>query len=211
MTKGSVSKGSISLSNVARDASAQRLEASQDDRKGGSKKVSQTTLSKQGAQASATMGEVSGAQAAGGLMDDHEVYQLTDLINGDFQMAGSDKDFRLGHEQLVKVCKILLHKINYNQLRNAQDYRSVLSQMKADLQQSEQSMRSSMEEVNQFLQNVHADFEKFLKRHAREHNDVNLKIQKLSDVAHKTLDNLDQIKEPVENYATFLTCLLEFS
>ena len=52
-------------------------------------------------------------------------------------------------------------------------------------------MRSSMEEVNQFLQNVHSDFEKFLKRHGREHSDVNLKIQKLSDVAHKTLDNLD--------------------
>ena len=48
-----------------------------------------------------------------------------------------------------------------------------------------------MEEVNQFLQNVHSDFEKFLKRHGREHSDVNLKIQKLSDVAHKTLDNLD--------------------
>lgn len=63
--------------------------------------------------------------------------------------------------------------------------------MKTDLQQSEQQMRSSMEEVNQFLQNVHSDFEKFLKRHGREHNDVNLKIQKLSDVAHKTLDNLD--------------------
>ena len=58
---------------------------------------------------------------------------------------------------------------------------------------------------------MHSDFEKFLKRHAREHNEVNLKIQKLSDVAHKTLDNLDQIKEPVENYATFLTCLLEFT
>ena len=68
-----------------------------------------------------------------------------------------------------------------------------------------------MEEVNQFLQNVHSDFEKFLKRHGREHSDVNLKIQKLSDVAHKTLDNLDQMKEPVENYATFLTCLLEFT
>ena len=89
------------------------------------------------------------------------------------------------------MCKILLHKMNYNQLRNAQDYQLVLTQMKTDLQQPEQQMRSSMEEVNQFLQNVHSDFEKFLKRHGREHGDVNLKIQKLSDVAHKTLDNLD--------------------
>ena len=129
--------------------------------------------------------------AATALMDDHEVYQLTDLINSDFAMAANDNDYKLGHEELVKVCKILLHKVNCNQLRNAQDYQLVLTQMKADLAQSEQSMRSSMEEVNQFLQNVHSDFEKFLKRHAREHGEVNVRIQKLSDVAHKTLDNLD--------------------
>ena len=62
-----------------------------------------------------------------------------------------------------------------------------------DIKLSETQVKSSMEEVNQFLQNVHSDFENFLKRHSRERNDYNLKIQKLSDVANKTLDNLEQM------------------
>ena len=85
------------------------------------------------------------------LLNDHEVYQLTDLVNGDFDMPDTDLDYRLTDEQLIKVCKILLHKINYNQRRNQQDYQLVLSQMKGDLQQYEAAMRSSVEEVNQFL------------------------------------------------------------
>jgi hypothetical protein len=34
-------------------------------------------------------------------------------------MSTDDKDYRLDLEQIVKVCKILLHKLNFNQLRNA--------------------------------------------------------------------------------------------
>ena len=72
-------------------------------------------------------------------------------------------------------------------------------------------MRSSMEEVNQFLHTVHQDLENFLKRHKKEHNELNLKVSKLSEVGHKTLDNVDQVKDSVERYATILTCLLEFN
>lgn len=35
-------------------------------------------------------------------------------------------------------------------------------------------------------------------------------MAKLSEVAHKTLDNYDQIREPIGSYATMLTCLIEF-
>lgn len=38
---------------------------------------------------------------------------------------------------------------------------------------------------------VHQDFESFLSRHKKEHHELNLKIQKLSEVGHKTLDNVD--------------------
>ena len=34
---------------------------------------------------------------------------------------------------------------------------------------------------------------------------------KLSDVAHKTLDNLEHIKQSVQNYATMLTCMVEYN
>lgn len=47
-------------------------------------------------------------------MDNHNVYKLQDLISSDFYMSTDDKDYRLDLEQIVKVCKILLHKLNYN-------------------------------------------------------------------------------------------------
>jgi len=42
-------------------------------------------------------------------------------VNSDFDMSANDKDYKLGHEQVIKVCKILLHKINYNNKRNMQE------------------------------------------------------------------------------------------
>lgn len=42
-------------------------------------------------------------------------------MNSDFDMSANDKDYKLGHEQVIKVCKILLHKINYNNKRNMQE------------------------------------------------------------------------------------------
>jgi hypothetical protein len=71
-------------------------------------------------------------------------------------------------------------------------------------------MLSSSEEIHQFLSSVHGDLESFLKRHKKEHGELNLKISKLSEVAHKTLDNVDQVKGAVEKYATIMTCLVEF-
>lgn len=45
----------------------------------------------------------------------------------------------------------------------------------------------------------------------KEQNETNMKILKLSEVAHKTLDNLEQIKQAVQNYATMLTCMVEYN
>ena len=46
-------------------------------------------------------------------VDDKFYYNLKDLIKSDFDMPAKDKDFKLSHEQLIKACKILLHKINF--------------------------------------------------------------------------------------------------
>jgi hypothetical protein len=37
-----------------------------------------------------------------------------------------------------------------------------------------------------------------------------MKVAKLSEVGHKTLDSMDEIKGSIEKEATILTCLLEF-
>lgn len=49
--------------------------------------------------------------------DDTYHYNLKDLIRSDFEMAAKDKDFKLSHEQLIKACKILLHKVNFQAKR----------------------------------------------------------------------------------------------
>lgn len=124
-------------------------------------------------------------------MEDHNLYRLTDLVNSDFEMSSKDKDYQLDIEQVIKVCKILLHKINHNWMKTIHENENNKDQMREEMNMSERNVKSSMEEVNQFLQTVHQDFESFLKRHSRERNDYNVKIQKLSDVANKTLDNLE--------------------
>ena len=47
-------------------------------------------------------------------MDDKEVHRLASLVTSDFEMGDDDIDYQLTHQQLIKVCKILLHKVNYN-------------------------------------------------------------------------------------------------
>lgn len=68
-----------------------------------------------------------------------------------------------------------------------------------------------MEEVSQLVHSVHQDFENFLLKHKKEHSELGMKISKLSEVGHKTLDSMDEIKASIEKEATILTCLLEFS
>jgi hypothetical protein len=102
-----------------------------------------------------------------------------------------DQDYNLSMDELIKVAKILFHKINFNTKR----IKLVLAESKheTDLRvaQAERVLRSSNEEVNTFLTNVHSDFETFLKKHKVDHKELNLKIAKLSEVGHRTLDNVD--------------------
>ena len=62
-------------------------------------------------------------------MQTEEVTRLDDLVNSDFEMSANDKDYKLNHDQLIKVCKILLHKINYNHRKAGHDRESSLLEM----------------------------------------------------------------------------------
>jgi len=61
------------------------------------------------------------------------------------------------------------------------------------------------------LHNVHTDLENFLKKHKKEHELLNIKMSKLSEIGHKTFDNIDQVRGAVERYATIISCLVEFN
>jgi uncharacterized protein YpuA (DUF1002 family) len=102
-------------------------------------------------------------------MDQGTVYKLADLVNSDFEMQVNDPDYRLNHDELIKVCKVLLHKINFNSKRINLSMEVVSRRTAEQVAGTEESMRSQTEEVNQFLQVVHQDFESFLGRHKKEH------------------------------------------
>jgi len=52
------------------------------------------------------------------ILQDDQVYKLEDLLATGFEMPVSDNDFRLSHEQLIKVTKIILHKMNLLNRKN---------------------------------------------------------------------------------------------
>lgn len=90
---------------------------------------------------------------------------MTELVDAEFADPTNDKDYNFDKDQIIKVCKILLHKINYNARRVNESEVSLRQHFMDNLAASERTVKSSMEEVNQFLQSVHGDFETFLKRH----------------------------------------------
>jgi hypothetical protein len=112
---------------------------------------------------------------------------------------------------LIKACKILLHKINFQTKRTKYEHEQSEIRHQEQYHRSETIVNSQLEEAKHFVNNVHQDFEKFLIKHRQEHQDMNLKTMKLSELAGKTFDNIDLVRDSVEKFATIIACLIEFS
>ena len=59
------------------------------------------------------------------VLTDNELFSLTDMCKSEFRMAITDSDFSLTHEELIKVCKILLYKFNLSAKKVAFERRSL--------------------------------------------------------------------------------------
>lgn len=73
---------------------------------------------------------------------------MVDLVNSDFEMAPNDPDYRLNHDEIVKICKVLLHKINFNTKRINMSMEVAAKRTAEQVAGTEESMRSQTEEVN---------------------------------------------------------------
>ena len=49
---------------------------------------------------------------------EEDTYNLSDLLESNFQMKKTDKAFQLSHEELIKVTSILLYKFNLSAKKN---------------------------------------------------------------------------------------------
>lgn len=123
------------------------------------------------------------------MLDDY-CYRLVDLFNSDFKMPESDKDFQLTHEQLIKICKILLYKLNLQSKKSQYEREELANMINERVTTIENLTKSSLEEVNTFLHTVHQDFEHFLTKHKREHTDINIKV----------LRNMEELQQIAQSY-----------
>lgn len=120
----------------------------------------------------------SAAPALPNVVLDDFVYRLVDLVNSDFKMPESDKDFELSSAQVIKCCKILLYKLNLVSKKNLYEREELANMINDRVTAIENLTKSSLEEVNTFLHTVHQDFEHFLTKHKREHTDLNVKVHR---------------------------------
>lgn len=63
-------------------------------------------------------------------------------------MPETDKDFEITHEQLIKICKILLYKMNLNSKKSAYERGELATMITEKVNEVEHLTRSSLEEVN---------------------------------------------------------------
>ena len=73
---------------------------------------------------------------------DSETYKLVDLVNSDFEMTANDPDYRLNHDEMIKICKVLLHKINFNNKRINFNMETAAKSSADQVASTEESMRS---------------------------------------------------------------------
>ena len=75
-------------------------------------------------------------------MDQGAAYKLQDLVNSDFEMHINDPDYALNHDEVIKICKILLHKINFNTQRINYNMEAAERKTTEQVMSTEKSMKS---------------------------------------------------------------------
>ena len=79
------------------------------------------------------------------------------------------------------------------------------------ISQIEALTKTSLEEVNTFLHTVHQDFESFLNKHKKEHTGLNMRMLKVTEDMSQVIGQVSTVRTTVEQYATVMTCLVEFN
>ncbi|CDW87818.1 UNKNOWN [Stylonychia lemnae] len=142
--------------------------------------------------------------------DDNYNYNLVDLIQSDFSIQEDDDDFDLTNEQLIKIMKIFLYKMNLTSKKIEfvkQDFNKTIENAQ---QQNQFYTKSTFEEISQFIHTLHSDFESFLKKHKKEHSEIVQKVNSIDQKANQADLSSQDIRQSVESYSTMLSCLVEF-
>ncbi len=125
--------------------------------------------------------------------------------------GSSKKSLSIEWIQLIFLYRFL-YKMNLMKKSQAYDKTELTNVINERHQIAERFTRSTFEEVSQFLQTVHQDFESFLKKHKKEHAELNTKVTQLQSMVDGELHaQVSEVRGVVEAYATVISCLVEFS
>ena len=81
--------------------------------------------------------------------------KLIDLVKSDFAMPQTDPDWKLSHEQMIKVCKLLLHMVNNTNIRIIEQKADPKREIDDIFEMKDGSVRSQLEEISTVMHNVH--------------------------------------------------------
>lgn len=113
-------------------------------------------------------------------------------------MPVTDKDFELSHEQLIKVCKILLYKFNLGAKKSAYERGELAVMINERIEKIEKMTKSNLNEVNTFLHTVHADFQNFLEKHKKEHTSINMRLLKVTEDLNASVSQFKSTKTAID-------------
>lgn len=105
-------------------------------------------------------------------------------------MHKEDDDFKLSHFQLIKVCKLLLHKINIQNTKNKNEREKITAAFTGKYDETEGKMRMQINEMHTFLHVMHQVSDKHEKKLMELQSGINSKANRLTEAANKTLDAL---------------------
>ena len=128
------------------------------------------------------------------IINDSDTYHLIELVNSDFGMSTIDKDFMLSHEQMIKVCKVLLYKINMLVKRGKLEKEEYSIMISKKMKQIQDATTSQVNEINVFLHQVHNDFEAFMNKHQMDHTSLNERLLKMNQDTSNLSNNVTNSK-----------------
>ena len=139
------------------------------------------------------------------------VYNLYELVNSDFMMKTSDIDFEMTPEQLIKATKILLYKFNLQVMKSNIERQRITELLNERMTGIEVRTKQSVAEVNTFLHQLSYDVEQYIDKQKKENVGLNEKVLKVCEDLNSLATNTVKMSSSIEQYATVLTCMVEFN
>ena len=125
-------------------------------------------------------------------------------------MDKSDKDFKMSHVQLIKVCKVLLHKLLTQDKKFTSLNEELQGTFSRENNQFQSRLESSVSQIHKTTHSLHSELDSVRAIVKQSQLESSSKSQKLGEIAKKTLDAVDEVKNSIARTGLIISCLAEY-